>query len=73
MTSIDEPRLQRLPQVCARIGVSKSAIYRWVQEGKFPPPFRIGDNTSAWDGRAIDRWISARIATSSKEVRNVLR
>jgi len=61
-TYTDEPRLQRLPKVCERIGASKSAVYRWIHAGKFPAPIRIGDRTSAWEARAIDRWIADRIA-----------
>lgn len=50
-------RLERLPEVCARVGVKKSTIYRWISLNKFPAPSRIGDNSVAWDSRQIDRWI----------------
>lgn len=70
MTNIDEPRLQRLPKVRERVGASRSSIYRWIKAGRFPAPIRIGERASAWDARAIDRWIAARIANrdSAKEV-----
>lgn len=61
---IESPRLERLPDVCARVGVKKSTIYRWITASKFPSPVRIGDNTVAWDSRAVDGWINARIAAS---------
>lgn len=57
-------RLERLPDVCARVGVKKSTLYKWIAERKFPAPARIGSNTVAWDARAVDRWISDRIAVS---------
>ena len=57
-----EPRLQRLPQVCERVGVSRSTLYRWMAERKFPQAVRIGDRTTAWDSRAVDRWIASHIA-----------
>lgn len=56
------PRLERLRSVCARIGVGRSTIYRWISAGKFPAPVRIGDHTAAWDARLIDRWIESHIA-----------
>ena len=59
---LDEPRFQRCPEVCARLGVKKSTLYRWIAGGRFPAPVRIGDNTSAWDARAVDKWIAERIA-----------
>ena len=60
--TIGAPRLERLRAVCARVGVGRSTIYRWIAEGKFPAPARIGDHTAAWDARLVDRWIEARLA-----------
>lgn len=70
MTNINEPRLQRLPKVRERTGASRSSIYRWIKAGKFPAPVRIGERACAWDARAVDRWIAARIANrgTAKEV-----
>ena len=62
--TIAAPRLERLAAVCARIGVGRSTIYRWIGAGRFPAPVRIGPHTAAWDARLIDRWIEARIADS---------
>lgn len=64
---IESPRFERLPAVCARIGVKKSTLYRWIGERKFPAPIRLGENTVAWDARAVDDWMRKRIA-SSREV-----
>lgn len=61
---IEVPRLERLPEVCSRVGVKKSTLYKWISERKFPAPVRIGDNTVAWDSRAVDRWILSRLAAS---------
>jgi prophage regulatory protein len=58
---INTPKLERLPDVCARIRVGKSTIYRWIATGRFPPPVRLGDNTAAWDARLVDRWIEERV------------
>ena len=60
--TVSVPRLERLPAVCTRVGVGRSTIYRWINEGKFPAPARIGDHTAAWDARLIDRWIEGHLA-----------
>ncbi|HEV8552521.1 MAG TPA: AlpA family transcriptional regulator [Casimicrobiaceae bacterium] len=38
----------RLPQVMARVGLSKSSIYAMVAAGTFPQPCSIGVRTKAW-------------------------
>jgi predicted DNA-binding transcriptional regulator AlpA len=39
----------RLPVVRALNGdVAASTIWRWVKDGTFPAPEKIGPNTSAW-------------------------
>lgn len=52
----DYPRLERLPVVLARTGISKSMAYREAAAGRFPKPVKIG-STSVWVSREIDRWI----------------
>src|SRR3546814_10194196 len=42
--------LQRLPQVTARTGLSKSEIYRRIaaRPPTFPAPIKLGERASAW-------------------------
>jgi prophage regulatory protein len=66
--SIGTPSLERLPSVCARTGLCRSEIYRRVPRGEFPAPIKIGKRASAWDSRAIDRWIADCIASGGAKV-----
>ena len=59
-----ERRFLRLPAVLARVGLSRSRIYELIGEGRFPKQIRLSDRASAWDSRAIDAWMSTRIAAS---------
>lgn len=54
----------RLPDVKARVGKSRSAIYRDIQQGTFPAPIRIGAQSVAWDSDAIAEWQSKQISAS---------
>ncbi len=58
--------LERLPQVKARTGLSRSELYRRIASGDFPAQIKLGlgdtARASAWDARAVDRWILDRIA-----------
>lgn len=53
--------LERLPQVKARTGLSRSEIYRRIAAGTFPAQCKLSERASAWDARAIDHWILACI------------
>lgn len=44
------------PPIPALIPVSKSTIYAWIREGRFPTPIHLGDRLVAWrveDIRAV--------------------
>lgn len=53
------PRLLRLKGVKAKIGFSQAMIYRWMSEGTFPRPLKVGRG-SAWRESDIDAWLSQR-------------
>lgn len=50
----------RLPTVLSTLGVGKTALYRWVKQGEFPAPVKIGPNTSGWLRSEVDAWIDER-------------
>ena len=41
-----------------RVPVSPATVWRWVAEGKFPKPFKLGANVTVWDMDAVDSWIA---------------
>lgn len=47
-------------QVAARFHVSKDTIWRWRRECGFPPPIKLGGNTSRWRLSHIEEWESQR-------------
>lgn len=51
-------RLIRLKEVQHRVGLGRSTIYRWMAEGKFPKPVRLGGYAVAWAEDEIDSWIT---------------
>lgn len=54
----------RLPAVIARTGLSRSTLYRFIAEGKFPKPILIGARAIGFVETEIDDWIEARIRVS---------
>lgn len=39
--------------------VSPATIWRWVKDGTFPAPFKLGLNTTVWSANAVDAWVDA--------------
>lgn len=57
-------RLQQLATTKGRPGllpVSPATVWRWVRDGKFPAPFKLGEGTTVWDAARVEAFIvSAR-------------
>ena len=64
MPTGDAPRvLARLPTVLKITGLGRSTIYRWIAEGSFPAPVRLGPRAVAWRWSDMDRWTQSRDTT----------
>lgn len=50
-------RLLRLPEVMARVGMRRSAIYQRMSEGRFPKSRSLGPKCAVWIETEIDDWI----------------
>lgn len=43
-----------------RLPVSPATLWRWVAEGKFPAPFKLGANTTVWDAEKVEQFLAQR-------------
>ena len=48
--------LMRIGEICELVGVCRSTVYRWVSEGSFPEPVRIGERAVRWNIADIEVW-----------------
>lgn len=55
-TSID--RIVRLRTVLDRTGLSRSTVYRKIQEGTFPRSIKLSEHASGWRESDLNRWIT---------------
>jgi prophage regulatory protein len=46
----------RLRDLTKRIPVSKSTIWLWVQERKFPAPVKLSERVTAWSVASVEKW-----------------
>jgi prophage regulatory protein len=58
------PRLIKLNEVLKITGLSKSSVYRLINQKDFPEQIRIIDNRVGWIESEVDDWVQSRIAAS---------
>ncbi len=58
-------RLLRLPEVIARVGLKRSAIYQRMSEGRFPKSRSLGPKCAVWVEAEIDDWVHSVAAGSA--------
>jgi prophage regulatory protein len=51
----------RFPTVKARTGLSRTTIYDWMRDGRFPKARRIGRHAVGWDSQEVEAWIAAQL------------
>lgn len=57
--------LIRLADVCQLLGVSRSTVYKWMNEGVFPAPVRVSERAVRWRSEDIEAWRESLAASAS--------
>jgi len=67
-TTTHQPQhiLERLPQVLARTGASRTTWYELIKAGKAPKPVKLGARCTAWRKSDVDTFIDS--LTTAEEV-----
>lgn len=52
--------LLRRDEVLDLLGISKSTLYRWIDDGRLPEPIRLGPNVPAWREGDLRDWLDSR-------------
>ena len=55
--------LARTRPKAGKLPVSPATVWRWVREGKFPKPFKLGESVTVWDLNAVDAFIERQAGT----------
>ena len=53
-------RILRLPEVLARVSLSRSTVWRLVRADQFPKPVKLGGRAVGWIEEEVDAWIASR-------------
>lgn len=64
MIDVETPRIsiERLPQVMARTGLTRSTLLNLQRRGDFPQSFPLSGRTVGFLASDIDAWIEAKAA-----------
>jgi prophage regulatory protein len=57
-------KLLRLKEVMEVTSLSRSTIYQYIKDNKFPPQIKLGLRCVAWSSLDIQNWIDDCIANS---------
>lgn len=49
--------LASTPAKPGKLPVSPATVWRWVREGKFPKPFKLGESVTVWDMAEVEAFI----------------
>ena len=64
-------RILRLPEVKARVGLSRTSLYKRIACGEFPKQIRLGARAVGWLAEDINDWIADQIERSRKSAPRV--
>ncbi len=54
-------RALRASKVLEKTGISRTHLYRLIQQGDFPPSYKLSERVSVWDEAAIDSWLADKL------------
>ena len=57
-------KINRLPAVKDKTGLSRSSIYLRMSKGEFPQSISLGDRAIGWLESDIEQWLEEKIAAS---------
>lgn len=57
MTTDTPDRILRIAAVLARTGLTRSTLYRKIQQGSFPKQVRIAVRCAGWRESAVTEWM----------------
>ena len=57
MTNATGDRFLKIQEVEARIGLGRTSIYKLIQEGTFPRPYKPTNYASRWSDLEISIWM----------------
>jgi prophage regulatory protein len=65
LTEVQRIRTMRLPEVLIKTGLSRTHVYRLIQNASFPAPHKLSERVSVWNEAEIDAWLADKLGGAS--------
>lgn len=65
LTEVQRIRTMRLPEVLTKTGLSRTHVYRLIQNASFPAPHKLSERVSVWNEAEIDAWLAEKLGGAS--------
>ena len=69
--SVSRTRFVRMPEIAARVALSRPCIYKQLELRQFPPLIRLGGGTVLWQESTLDALIANRMEIRAGMGRNI--
>ena len=56
----------RINEVVEMLSVSKSTVWAWVKESKFPKPIKLSEFVTVWKLSDIEEWVQQKENNNQK-------
>ena len=56
-------RFNRMTELKDKVALSRSQIYKLIQQGEFPEPIKLGKKISVWTDSEVEEWMSSKLPT----------
>lgn len=56
-------RFIRMTELKGKVALSRSQIYKLIQQGEFPEPIKLGKKISVWTDSEVEEWMSSKLPT----------
>ena len=60
-------KIMRPAETINTLSISKSTLWRWIGEGNFPRPIKLGNKAVGWDQETIQEWINDKAERGDKK------
>jgi len=67
MEAMMQERFLRVAEVIEVVAVSRTTIWRWCREGRFPRPRQLGPGVVGFLASEVDEWFQSRPAVDQSE------
>jgi prophage regulatory protein len=56
--------LASTPAKPGKLPVSPATVWRWVREGKFPKPFKLGESVTVWNLAEVEAFVAKQASAT---------